>query len=162
ARLGPFPPAEAMSLVRELAGALGAAHARGIYHRDIKPENVLLAPDGRAKLADFGIARLAEGPRDARETAAGLIFRTPHYMSPERAGGQRKDERSDVYGLGVLLFELLTGAPPYVGASATHVLAAHLLSPVPRLPETGPHGPIPGTLADLVARMMAKNASERP
>jgi len=162
ARLGPLPPVEAMALVRELARALGAAHARGIYHRDIKPENVLLARDGSAKLADFGIARLAEGPRDARETAAGLIFGTPHYMSPEQAAGQRQDGRSDVYALGVLLFELLTGAPPYLGASATHVLAAHLLSPVPHLPAQGSHGPIPPALADLVARMMAKTAAERP
>ena len=162
ARLGPLVPAEAVSLVREIARALGAAHARGIYHRDIKPENVLLARDGSVKLADFGIARLAEGPRDARETAAGLIFGTPHYMSPEQAAGQRQDGRSDVYALGVLLFELLTGAPPYLGASATHVLAAHLLSPVPRLPAQGAHGPIPGTLGDLVERMMAKSAAERP
>ena len=162
ARLGPLVPGEAVALVRELARALGAAHDRGIYHRDIKPENVLLARDGTVKLADFGIARLAEGPRDARETAAGLIFGTPHYMSPEQAAGQRQDGRSDVYALGVLLFELLTGAPPYLGASATHVLAAHLLSPVPRLPAQGPHGPIPSTLADLVARMMAKNAADRP
>ena len=162
ARLGPFAPTEAVSLVRTLARALGAAHARGIYHRDIKPENVLLAGDGTVKLADFGIARLAEGPRDARETAAGLIFGTPHYMSPEQAAGQRQDGRSDVYALGVLLFELLTGAPPYGGASATHVLAAHLLSPVPRLPAQGPHGPIPSTLADLAGRMMAKDAAERP
>ena len=162
ARGGPLPASEAMSLVRELARALGAAHARGIYHRDIKPENVILARDGSAKLADFGIARLAEGPRDARETAAGLIFGTPHYMSPEQAAGQRQDGRSDVYGLGVLLFELLSGAPPYLGASATHVLAAHLLSPVPRLPAQGPQGPIPPALGDLVARMMAKEASERP
>ncbi len=162
ARLGPFIPAEAMSLVRELARALGAAHARGIYHRDIKPENVLLARDGSAKLADFGIARLSEGPRDARETAAGVIFGTPHYMSPEQAAGQRQDGRCDVYALGVLLFELLTGAPPYVGASATHVLAAHLLSPVPRLPAHGPHGPLPPALADLVGRMMAKAAGDRP
>jgi tRNA A-37 threonylcarbamoyl transferase component Bud32 len=162
ARLGALPPGDALSLVRELARALAAAHARGIYHRDIKPENVLLDRDGTAKLADFGIARLAEGPRDARETAAGLIFGTPQYMSPEQAAGQRQDGRSDIYALGVLLFELLTGAPPYLGASATHVLAAHLLSPVPRLPAQGPHGPIPPALADLVARMMAKSAADRP
>jgi eukaryotic-like serine/threonine-protein kinase len=162
ARLGALPPGEALSLVRELTRALAAAHAHGIYHRDIKPENVLLGRDGTAKLADFGIARLAEGPRDARETAAGLIFGTPQYMSPEQAAGQRQDGRSDIYALGVLLFELLTGAPPYLGASATHVLAAHLLSPVPRLPAQGPHGPIPPALADLMARMMAKSAADRP
>jgi serine/threonine-protein kinase len=149
-------------MVSALAEALGAAHARGIYHRDIKPENVMLAGDGTVKLADFGIARLAEGPRDARETAAGLIFGTPHYMSPEQAAGQRQDGRSDVHALGVLLFELLTGTPPYVGASATHVLAAVLLTPVPRLPAQGPHGAISPALADLVARMMAKDPANRP
>ncbi|MGZ6139541.1 MAG: protein kinase domain-containing protein [Myxococcaceae bacterium] len=162
ARQGPLAPAEAFAIVSALAQALGAAHARGIYHRDIKPENVMLAGDGTAKLADFGIARLAEGPRDARETAAGLIFGTPHYMSPEQAAGQRQDGRSDVHALGVLLFELLTGTPPYVGASATHVLAAVLLTPVPRLPAQGPHGAISPALADLVARMMSKDPGDRP
>ncbi len=162
ARLGPLGPPQAIAMVSALAEALGAAHARGIYHRDIKPENVMLAGDGTVKLADFGIARLAEGPRDARETAAGLIFGTPHYMSPEQAAGQRQDGRSDVHALGVLLFELLTGTPPYVGASATHVLAAVLLTPVPRLPAQGPHGAISPSLADLVARMMAKDPANRP
>jgi serine/threonine-protein kinase len=162
ARQGPLAPAEAIAIVSALAEALGAAHARGIYHRDIKPENVMLAGDGTVKLADFGIARLAEGPRDARETAAGLIFGTPHYMSPEQAAGQRQDGRSDVHALGVLLFELLTGTPPYVGASATHVLAAVLLTPVPRLPAQGPHGAISPALADLVARMMSKDPGDRP
>ena len=161
-RAGPLAPVEAITLVGALARALGAAHARGIYHRDIKPENVLLASDGTTKLADFGIARLAEGPRDARETAAGLIFGTPHYMSPEQAAGQRQDGRSDVYALGVLLYELLSGGPPFLGASPTHVLAAHLLSPVPRLPPEGPQGPLSATLADLVERMMAKDAGDRP
>ena len=162
ARQGPLVPDEAMVIVTALARALGAAHARGIYHRDIKPENVMLTGDGTVKLADFGIARLAEGPRDARETAAGLIFGTPHYMSPEQAAGQRQDGRSDVHALGVLLFELLTGTPPYVGPSATHVLAAVLLTPVPRLPAQGPNGPLSPALADLVARMMSKDPAHRP
>jgi len=162
ARQGPLAPGEAMAIVSALAQALAAAHARGIYHRDIKPENVMLAADGTAKIADFGIARLAEGPRDARETAAGLIFGTPHYMSPEQAAGQRQDGRSDIHALGVLLFELLSGAPPYVGASATHVLAAVLLTPVPRLPAEGPRGAIPPALADLTAGMMSKDPGDRP
>jgi len=162
ARQGPLAPDEAMTIVSALARALGAAHARGIYHRDIKPENVMLTGDGTVKLADFGIARLTDGPRDARETAAGLIFGTPHYMSPEPAAGQRQDGRSDVHALGVLLFELLTGRPPYVGASATHVLAAVLLTPVPRLPSQGAHGALSPALGDLVARMMAKDPADRP
>ena len=136
----------------------------------MKPENVLLTSEG-VKVVDFGIARLAEasfqggqlpGTREARETAAGLIFGTPDYMSPEQAAGQRQDGRSDVYALGVLLYELLLGAPPFSGASATHVLAAHLLTPVPRLPAHGPHGPLSAPLADLVARMMAKAPVDRP
>jgi serine/threonine protein kinase len=162
ARTGPLPVPEAVRRVRDIAEALGAAHARGIYHRDIKPENVLLGPEERVKVVDFGIARLVEGPRDARETAAGLIFGTPNYMSPEQAAGQRQDGRSDIYALGVLLYELLTGAPPFLGASATHVLAAHLLTPAPRLPADRADGPIPPALADLVSQMMAKAPADRP
>jgi len=162
ARIGPLPVHEAVRRVRDIAQALGAAHTRGIYHRDIKPENVLLGPEETVKVVDFGIARLAEGPRDARETAAGLIFGTPNYMSPEQAAGQRQDGRSDIYALGVLLYELLTGAPPFLGASATHVLAAHLLTPAPRLPDDGADGPIPPGLADLVGQMMAKSPADRP
>jgi len=170
ARTGPLAPDEALGLVRDIARALAAAHGRGILHRDVKPENVLLTSEG-VKVVDFGIARLAEasfqggqlpGAREARETAAGLIFGTPDYMSPEQAAGQRQDGRSDVYALGVLLYELLLGTPPFSGASATHVLAAHLLTPVPRLPAHGPHGPLPAPLADLVARMMAKAPVDRP
>ena len=170
ARTGPLAPDEALALVRDIARALAAAHGRGILHRDVKPENVLLTSEG-VKVVDFGIARLAEasfqgtplpGAREARETAAGLIFGTPDYMSPEQAAGQRQDGRSDVYALGVLLYELLLGVPPFSGASATHVLAAHLLTPVPRLPAHGPHGPLPAPLADLVARMMAKAPVDRP
>ena len=170
ARTGPLAPDEALGLVRDIARALAAAHGRGILHRDVKPENVLLTSEG-VKVVDFGIARLAEasfqggqlpGAREARETAAGLIFGTPDYMSPEQAAGQRQDGRSDVYALGVLLYELLLGAPPFSGASATHVLAAHLLTPVPRLPAHGPHGPLSAPLADLVARMMAKAPVDRP
>jgi serine/threonine protein kinase len=162
ARTGSLPVHEAVRRVRAIAEALGAAHARGIYHRDIKPENVLLGPGEMVKVVDFGIARLAEGPRDARETAAGLIFGTPNYMSPEQAAGQKQDGRSDIYALGVLLYELLTGAPPFLGASATHVLAAHLLTPAPRLPGDGADGPIPPGLADLVGQMMAKSPADRP
>jgi len=163
---GALPVAEAVRVARDMARALAAAHARGIYHRDIKPENVLLVseperPDA-VKLVDFGIARLADPRRDGRETGDGQILGTPQYMSPEQASGLSQDARADVYSLGVLLWELLAGRPPFRGASATHVLAAHLLEPVPRLPDRGPHGPIPRRLSALVARMMAKQPEERP
>ncbi len=166
ARLGALPVAEAVRVGRDMARALSAAHAQGIFHRDIKPENVLLVPQpggaDTTKLVDFGIARLADPARDSRETGEGIILGTPQYMSPEQASGLAQDARADIYSLGVLLWELLAGAPPFHGASATHVLAAHLLEPAPRLPHSGPHGPIPRRLARLLTRMMAKRPEDRP
>jgi serine/threonine protein kinase len=163
---GPLPVREAIRVGRDMARALAAAHAQGIFHRDIKPENVLLVPQPGApdtvKLVDFGIARLAETPRDGRETGDGVILGTPQYMSPEQASGLSQDARADVYSLGVLLWELLAGAPPFQGVSATHVLAAHLLEPAPRLPHAGPHGALPRRLGRLLSRMMAKRPDDRP
>jgi eukaryotic-like serine/threonine-protein kinase len=165
-RQGALPLAEAVRIGRDMGRALAAAHAQGIFHRDIKPENVLLVPQAGAadvvKLVDFGIARLAETARDGRETGDGMILGTPQYMSPEQASGLSQDARADVYSLGVLLWELLAGAPPFSGASPTHVLAAHLLEPAPRLPHTGPHGPLPRRLGRLLSRMMAKRPEDRP
>jgi hypothetical protein len=165
-RQGALPVAEAIRIGRDMALALSAAHTQGIFHRDIKPENVLLVPQpgapDAAKIVDFGIARLAETARDSRETGEGMIFGTPQYMSPEQASGLSQDARADVYSLGVLLWELVAGAPPFRGVSATHVLAAHLLEPAPRLPRSGPHGTIPRRLGRLLARMMAKRPEDRP
>jgi hypothetical protein len=166
AREGALPVAEAVRIGHDMARALAAAHARGIFHRDIKPENVLLVPENggpdTVKLVDFGIARLADSRPDGRETGGGQILGTPQYMSPEQASGLSQDARADIYSLGVLLWELLAGVPPFRGLSATHVLAAHLLEPAPKLSDTGPHGPIPRRLSRLVARMMAKLPEERP
>ena len=166
ARLGALPVAEAVRVSRDMARALTAAHTQGIFHRDIKPENVLLVPVTGApdtvKLVDFGIARLVDPAHNSRETGEGVILGTPQYMSPEQASGLSQDARADVYSLGVLLWELLAGAPPFRGASATHVLAAHLLEPAPRLPHSGPHGPIPRRLGRLLSRMMAKRPEDRP
>jgi eukaryotic-like serine/threonine-protein kinase len=163
---GALPVGEAVRIGRDMARALAAAHAQGIFHRDITPENVLLVPQAGApevvKLVDFGIARLAETARDGRETGEGLILGTPQYMSPEQASGLSQDARADIYSLGVLLWELLAGRPPFHGASATHVLAAHLLEPAPRLPRSGPHGALPRRLGRLLARMMAKRPEDRP
>jgi eukaryotic-like serine/threonine-protein kinase len=166
ARQGALPVAEAVRVGRDMARALTAAHTQGIFHRDIKPENVLLVPvtggPDTVKLVDFGIARLVDPARNSRETGEGVILGTPQYMSPEQASGLSQDARADIYSLGVLLWELLAGVPPFHGASATHVLAAHLLEPAPRLPHTGPHGPIPRRLGRLLTRMMAKRPEDRP
>lgn len=165
-RVGALPVGEALRIGRDIARALAATHSQGIFHRDIKPENVLLVPQPDApdavKLVDFGIARLAETARDGRETGEGLILGTPQYMSPEQASGLSQDARADIYSLGVLLWELFVGAPPFRGASATHVLAAHLLEPAPRLPRSGPHGVLPRRVGRLLVRMMAKRPEERP
>ena len=165
-RHGALPVSEAVRIGRDMARALSAAHTQGIFHRDIKPENVLLVPHpggpDTVKLVDFGIARLAETARDGRETGEGMILGTPQYMSPEQASGLSQDARADVYSLGVLLWELVAGVAPFRGASATHVLAAHLLEPAPHLPRSGRYGRIPRRLGRLIGGMMAKRPEDRP
>ena len=117
-------PRLAMGIARQICRGLQAAHEQGIIHRDIKPQNVLIDHRGEVKLMDFGIARLTEGPEAM--TQAGLIVGTPHYMSPEQVQGKQLDPRSDVYAIGVLLYEMLVGRRPFESTSLTGVLAAHI------------------------------------
>ena len=107
---GPLSPDEAAPLLRQVADALVAAHAAGIVHRDVKPSNIMVDRDGRVKLADFGIARIATDPA---LTQTGLVTGSPAYLAPEVAAGQRGDETVDVWSLGATAFHLLTGRPPY-------------------------------------------------
>ena len=109
-----------------------------------------------------GIARVADAIKDSLQTQAGTIMGTPQYMSPEQAAGLEHDARSDIYSLGVMLFEMVAGHPPFVGPTPTHVLAAHIMKPAPPLPETTQRGIVPPTLIALVRRMLAKSADERP
>jgi serine/threonine-protein kinase len=122
---------EAVGIAREVLDALGAAHARGVIHRDIKPENILLS-GGHALVADFGIARAVGVAGGERLTDIGLAIGTPAYMSPEQASAEREvDPRSDLYSLGCVLYEMLTGEPPFTGPNAQAILVKRLTDPVP-------------------------------
>src|SRR5512132_3996495 len=131
-----LPMADAVRIATEVAGALDYAHRHGVVHRDIKPENILIH-DGRALVADFGIALAASKAGGNRMTETGMSLGTPHYMSPEQAMGEREiTARSDVYALGVVLYEMLTGDPPFSGSTAQAIVARVLTeAPRPILPQ---------------------------
>jgi DNA-binding response OmpR family regulator len=128
----PISQAEALAFVREIAAALRAVHTAGIVHRDLKPPNVMLREDGSVVLIDFGLARsLVSGESSTR---TGVLRGSPYYMSPEQAQGDALDARTDLYSLGVILYEMLVGKKPHLGASAMDVLRQHVSAPVPTLP----------------------------
>jgi serine/threonine-protein kinase PpkA len=150
----PMPAEEALSLVRQAALGLAAVHRLGIVHRDVKPENFLLRSCGTLVLADFGVAA-RQGDSQAR-VSAGQLVGTLCYAAPEQVQGSAPDASADVYGLGVVFYEMLCGHPPFAGKTALEVLAQHLVAPVPRLP---------GSLAryqPLIDRMLDKQARRRP
>jgi serine/threonine-protein kinase len=154
---GKLPAAEAVRIALECARALAAAHAVGVVHRDIKPGNILLDANGNATVTDFGIALVTSRP--ARELL-GSTTGTPHYMSPEQSLGEQVDGRSDVYALGIVLYEMLTGTCPFLGRNATEVIAKHISAPIPKLSEREPEAP--AALVRLVDRMLAKDPGGRP
>jgi serine/threonine protein kinase len=146
-------PAQAQKRAAEVAAALSAIHAAGIVHRDLKPANILMRMTGEAVLADFGIAKQLSSRMDL--TQKDVAIGTPYYMSPEQATAEKVDGRSDLYGLGVLYFEMLTGHPPYLGHSGQEVLAQHLNAPIPRLPAH-----LAGRQR-IIDRLLAKNPNDR-
>ncbi|MCH8145214.1 MAG: serine/threonine protein kinase [Gemmatimonadetes bacterium] len=127
---GELPIAEAVSLLRDIVGALVHAHQHGVVHRDIKPENIMLS-DRHAILTDFGVAKaVSQASTGAKLTSVGLALGTPTYMAPEQAAGDPNvDHRADIYAVGVVAYELLTGTPPFDGASAQELMAAHITRP---------------------------------
>jgi serine/threonine-protein kinase len=143
-------------LLDQIAAGLDYAHRRGVIHRDVKPGNVLLTEDGRVVLADFGLAWLLEG---AHLTLTGGVIGTPEYMAPEQAGGERIDHRADVYALGVVLYEMLVGARPFVAETPIGVLLKHLQDVPPSVLEARPELPL--AVDQVIMRALAKDPSER-
>lgn len=144
---------ECLKIAQNIALALDHAHTQGYIHRDIKPENILLRSDGTAVLSDFGVARSVSN--NTQMTNAGTVLGTPNYMSPEQARGKELDGRSDIYSLGIVLFEMLTGKPPYQGEEAVAIAIQHLTAPTPTLP------PKYASLQGLLDKMVAKSAQDR-
>lgn len=155
---GALPASRALSLLEPVLRALAAAHAAGLVHRDVKPENVLLADDGRVKVADFGLARAVE--TSSLTQTAGLLIGTVAYLAPEQVETGASDARSDVYAAGVLLWELLTGSPPYAGETPISVAYRHVHEDVPP-PSTVVSG-IPPALDALVVRATRRDPDARP
>ncbi|MGZ8831665.1 MAG: serine/threonine-protein kinase [Thermoanaerobaculia bacterium] len=145
----------ALALIEDVLRGLAYAHAAGIIHRDIKPANILVTSEGRAKVADFGIARR----KNSSMTAAGALMGTPNYMSPEQVLGQALTPKADVFSTGVLFFEMLTGIKPFVAGDVTEILHNILRQRVPHVSDLNPA--VPKKVGDVVERMIAKSPEER-
>src|SRR5436190_2310366 len=160
---------DALEIAVQVASALAAAHETGVVHRDIKPENIMLRPDGYAKVLDFGIAKLTEQQPASdlhkvvtttlRQTRPGLVIGTAQYMSPEQTRGQAADARSDIWSLGVVLYEMVGGVPPFSGATPSDCIAAILKTEPP--PLSGVLSDVPVKLQSIVQKALRKNSDER-
>ena len=162
-------PHRALEIAVQVASALAAAHDAGVVHRDIKPENIMLRPDGYAKVLDFGIAKLTEQSRASDDhsvettallqTRQGLVLGTARYMSPEQARGQKVDARSDIWSLGVVLYEMVAGSPPFRGETPSDCIAA-ILTAEPA-PLSGVSPDVPAKLESILQKALRKNSDER-
>jgi serine/threonine protein kinase len=155
-REGPLEPGEALGIGGQVAGALDAAHARGLVHRDVKPANVLVGPGGRAKVTDFGIAKAAAA---LPLTRTGMVLGSANYVAPEQAQGGDVGPAADQYSLGCVLFEAVCGRTPYTGANPVAIATQHVSSPVP---DPSRHRPdLPAPAAALIRRALAKHPADR-
>jgi hypothetical protein len=172
-RDGALPVAEALRIATGMLRSLGEAHRAGIIHRDLKPDNIFLArvdahPEGEhlVKVVDFGVAKIrpggADAPIDPLSTQEGTVFGTPRYMSPEQAQGRPLDGRSDLYAVGVMLFQMLTGVVPFAEDDAVVVMAHHIMTPPPRVLDINPSAGIPPELDALVSAALKKRPTDRP
>ncbi len=152
-----IPPMEAAKIAQDIAESLAVAHAQGVIHRDIKPANVMVTRDGKVLVMDFGIARLITGPETAPQTSA--VLGTASYLSPEQAQGQPVDARTDIYALGVVLYEMLTGRPPFTGDSPMAIAYKQVNATPPAPSAANPD--VPPELDAVVMRALSKNPANR-
>jgi len=163
---GTLPHGRIMRVVKQVCAGLSAAHRKGIIHRDMKPENIfVLNPGGEdetIKILDFGIAKMSILESEGRKlTKTGVVFGTPEYMSPEQAAGKPIDHRIDIYSLGVIMYEMLTGKVPFTGDTFMSILTKHIFEPVPPIGEVSQGGAVPPALEQIVYKCLAKEPEGR-
>lgn len=167
----PIPYGRALNLAAQILRALGAAHRQGIVHRDVKPDNIRIQMDDdgieRPKLLDFGVAKLIGGDMGeevtgALKTKTGVVLGTPKYMSPEQIRGEAIDGRSDIYAVGAILYELITGLPPFDADDVFGFITKHLKERIRHMTEAFPDLDVPDEVDDVVLRMLAKDPTDRP
>jgi serine/threonine protein kinase len=155
---GALPQDQALTMIRKIAEGMAYCHTNGVIHRDLKPENILITTDGQPVIMDFGLA-LTKSAHRVTYSNLSATMGTPDYMAPEQIEGQRGDQRTDIYAIGTILYELLAGETPFTGDTNMAVMAQHLNNTAPRLDKTNPA--IPVELAAIAARCLARNPDER-
>jgi serine/threonine protein kinase len=153
---GPISAVEAVDIAEQVADGLGYAHERGVVHRDIKPSNIMLLPRGQVKIMDFGIARVRVSDH---KTSTGVVLGTPRYMSPEQVAGSPVDHRSDIFSLGIVLYEMLTRASLFAGADTPQIL--HNVVHVEHMPPSRLNREVPSMLDFVIARALKKDPAAR-
>jgi serine/threonine-protein kinase len=157
-REAPLPPARAVDLLKKIAEGVAYCHGRGVIHRDLKPENILVTAEGQPVIIDFGLALRSGGRRVTYPNLSGMAG-TPEYMAPEQVEGKRGDARTDIYALGVILFEMLAGRPPFTADTPVATMGLHLYGKLPRLDRVQPE--VPPHLAAIAAKCLQRDPGRR-